>query len=76
MGPKTFERLDIESRKRIFSEGELGDYAHLIVSGHVETRESMGKGEPQVVAVLGPGDVVGEMAQFDARPRMAEAVNL
>ena len=76
MGPKTFERLAIESRKRIFSEDEPGDYAHLIVSGHVETRESMGKEGPQVVAVLGPGDVVGEMALFDARPRMAEAVTL
>jgi CRP-like cAMP-binding protein len=76
MGPKTFERLAIESRKRIFSEREPGDYAHLIVSGHIETRESMGKGEPQVGAVLGPGEGVGEMALFDARPRMAEAFTL
>lgn len=35
MGPKTLEQLAAESRKRIFSEGEPGGYAHLIVSGHV-----------------------------------------
>lgn len=28
------------------------------------------------MAILGPGDVVGEMAQFDGRPRMVEAVTL
>jgi diguanylate cyclase len=76
MDPKSFERLAIESHKTIFSEGEPGDNAYLIVSGHVEIRKSMGKGDPQVVAVLGPGDVVGEMALFDERPRMAEAVTL
>ena len=76
MDPKSFERLAIESHKTIFSEGEPGDNAYLIVSGHVEIRKNMPKGDPQVVAVLGPGAVVGEMALFDARPRMAEAVTL
>jgi CRP/FNR family transcriptional regulator, cyclic AMP receptor protein len=71
MDPKSFERLAIESHKTI---GERGDNAYLIVSGHVEIRKSIGKGEHQVVAVLGPRDVVGEMALFDQRPRMAEAV--
>ena len=28
------------------------------------------------MVVLGPGDVVGEMALFDAQPRMANAVTL
>jgi CRP-like cAMP-binding protein len=74
MDPKSFERLAIESHKTIFSEGEPGDNTYLIVSGHVEIRKSIEKGEHQVVAVLGPGDVVGKMTLFDERPRMAEAV--
>jgi CRP-like cAMP-binding protein len=73
---KSFERLTIEARKTIFGEGEPGDNAYLIVSGRVEIRKGIGKDEPHVVAVLGPGDVVGEMALFDERPRMAEAVTL
>jgi len=73
---KSFERLAIESHTTIFSEGEPGDNAYLIVSGHVEIRKGAGRGEPHVVAVLGPGDVVGEMALFDERPRMAEAVTV
>jgi len=73
---KSFDRVAIEPRTTIFSEGEPGDNAYLIVSGHVEIRKGTGKGDPHVVAVLGPGDVVGEMALFDERPRMAEAVTL
>jgi len=71
---KSFERRSIRSHTTIFGEGQPGDNAYLIVTGRVEIRKGTLSEYPQVIAELGPGDVVGEMALFDERPRMAEAV--
>ena len=73
---KSFERRSIGAQTTIFGEGQPGDNAYLIVSGHVEIRKGTMSDSPHVIAVLGPGDVVGEMALFDERPRMAEAVTV
>ena len=73
---RSFERRSIGSRTTIFGEGQPGDNAYLIVSGRVEIRKGAMSENSYVIAVLGPGDVVGEMALFDERPRMAEAITL
>ena len=60
----------------IFEEGEKGDAAYIIRSGKVEIRKGIQSANPQILAELGKGDVLGEMALFDARPRMASAIAL
>ena len=57
----------------IFLEGEPGDAAYLIESGRIEI-SMLKQGEQKVVAVLGPGDVFGEMAIIDDGPRLGTAV--
>jgi CRP-like cAMP-binding protein len=74
METKSFERRSIRANTTIFGEGQPGDNAYLIVTGKIEVRKGTLSEFPQVVATLGPGDIVGEMALFDERPRMAEAV--
>lgn len=57
----------------IFEQGTQGTKLFLIVSGRVRiTRAVAGMGE-EALAVLGPGDVFGEMALFDEAPRSADA---
>ncbi|MGH7284958.1 MAG: cyclic nucleotide-binding domain-containing protein, partial [Polyangiaceae bacterium] len=57
----------------IFSEGEPGDKFYLIVEGAVRiSRIVPGMGE-EALAVLGPGEVFGEMALLDESPRSADA---
>lgn len=58
----------------LFREGDKGDDAYLIVSGQIQLRKNVLSEYPQMVATLGSGDVVGEMALFDNRPRLAEAM--
>ena len=72
----TFSKIDFSPNQVIFNEGESGDAAYMIRSGRVEIRKGTQSSNPQTLAELGKGDVIGEMALFDARPRMASAVCL
>ncbi|TAN48310.1 MAG: cyclic nucleotide-binding domain-containing protein [Rhodospirillales bacterium] len=60
----------------IFTEGEPGDVVHILRNGQVEIRAASHSANPQQLAVLHPGDIFGEMALFDNRPRMATAIAL
>jgi CRP-like cAMP-binding protein len=58
---------------RIFQYGDPGDKLFIILSGKVRiSREVAGMGE-EALAVLGAGDVFGEMAILDESPRSADA---
>jgi EAL domain-containing protein (putative c-di-GMP-specific phosphodiesterase class I) len=59
----------------IFREGDLGDFCFIIERGEIEI--SVGNGDvKEVLAVLGPGELFGELAALDgfARSANAEAV--
>lgn len=59
--------------QRLFSYGEVGTALYVIVEGKVRiSREVAGMGE-EALAVLGPGEVFGEMALLDETPRSADA---
>src|SRR5262245_17799864 len=56
----------------IFSEGDCSDEAYVLRSGRVEVLKDA-PGGPLRLAVLGQGDVLGEMGLLDERPRSATA---
>jgi hypothetical protein len=56
----------------VFSEGDASDSAYLIRSGRVEVLKDSPAG-PIRLAVLGEGEIVGEMGVIDERPRSASA---
>jgi len=61
------------SGSMVFRQGETGDKLYLILEGKVRiSREVPGMGE-EALAVLGPGQVFGEMALLDESPRSADA---
>jgi CRP/FNR family transcriptional regulator, cyclic AMP receptor protein len=69
-----FERITVKADDFLFNEGDAGEAAYLIVSGRVEIRTGAKSDAPRTVAKLGKGDIVGEMALFDRKPRMASAI--
>lgn len=56
----------------IFLSGTSGDEAYLIRAGQVHIYDAV-DGQEVTHAVLRPGDIVGEMALVDDRPRSASA---
>jgi len=59
---------------KLFCHGEPGDRLYLILEGKIRiSREVAGMGE-EALAVLGPGQVFGEMALLDESPRSADAI--
>jgi CRP/FNR family transcriptional regulator, cyclic AMP receptor protein len=66
---RVLERKLFYAGQKIFSEGDRGDRAYLIQAGNV----SIVKNE-MPLATLGPGELFGEMALIDDKPRMASAI--
>ncbi len=58
---------------RIFSEGDKADYAYMIEKGYVEISSNT-SGSKEVLAILSPGEIFGEMAILDGLPRSATAI--
>lgn len=59
---------------RLFQYGDPGDKLYIILEGKIRiSREVGGMGE-EALAVLGPGEVFGEMALLDESPRSAGAL--
>jgi len=57
----------------VFVEGEKGERCFAIVSGAVKISAYHSDGREAVLALLGPGDVFGELSPFDEAPRSADA---
>ena len=64
---------DFKAGTVLFEEGQPGDYMYVVQSGEVEIRRTVGETE-RVLAVLTPGEFLGEMAILNGRPRSATAV--
>jgi CRP-like cAMP-binding protein len=60
----------------IFHEGDPGDALHHIVKGHVSVRVSTPRGDQAILRVLGPDEVVGELALVSPGPRAATVTAL
>ncbi|HUH06528.1 MAG TPA: ATP-binding protein [Egibacteraceae bacterium] len=64
------EDLDLAPGEVLFTEGEEGDTAYVIVSGEIEVLKATGRRQT-LLALRGPGDVIGEMALLQSEPRIA-----
>ena len=54
-----------------FHEGDQGDQLYVIMSGKIKLGRTASDGRENLVAVLGPGEIFGEMALFNPAPRNA-----
>jgi CRP/FNR family cyclic AMP-dependent transcriptional regulator len=59
--------------KTVFVENMAGESLYLISKGTVAIFKMLAEGEEKTLAVLGVGEVFGELALFDSAPRAATA---
>lgn len=69
------QRWIFEPQKAIFFEGQIGDAAYLIEKGRAAVvKKGAKEGEYVPVAKIGPGDLFGELALIDGKPRTASVI--
>ncbi len=69
-----FERarmVDLAADEVLFMEGDPGDGCYRIDEGLLKVSFISSSGSERILAILGPGGVVGELAILDERPRSA-----
>ena len=77
-GPSEFESLDrclVRRRypggQTLFHMGDEGGSLHIIERGRVKVTIPSASGEELILAILGAGDLLGELSLFDGKPRSA-----
>ena len=60
--------------QQIFKEGDTGDGIYVVKEGSVEISVAMNQNVRRVFAKLGPGEMFGEMAVLEVKPRSATAI--
>ncbi|MDA8090679.1 MAG: cyclic nucleotide-binding domain-containing protein [Nitrospiraceae bacterium] len=58
----------------LFMEGVVESFMFIILEGTVRIEKEDEKGNKKTVAILGPGQMLGEMSLFNEEPRSATAV--
>lgn len=62
---------ELAANQVLFAEGEPSDGCYAILSGSLRVSLFSSEGDETVLAVLGPGEIVGEMSLFGSEPRSA-----
>jgi CRP/FNR family transcriptional regulator, cyclic AMP receptor protein len=62
--------------EHVFDEGEQGDTLFIVLSGKVKIGRRAADGRENMLSVMGPSDMFGELSLFDPGPRTATAVVL
>jgi len=60
----------------LFEAGEAGSSLHAVIRGRLEVSVSDAEGRRVVLNLMGPGDVIGEIALLDGSPRSATVTAL
>jgi CRP-like cAMP-binding protein len=69
----TMSRVEVGRSEVLFHEGDPGDRLYVIVDGKVKLGRASGDGRENLLAILGPGEMFGELSLFDPGPRNATA---
>ncbi len=69
----TMSTTHLQRGEILFREGQRGDRLYVIVEGKVKLGRSSTDGRENLMAILGPGEMFGELSLFDPGPRTATA---
>jgi CRP/FNR family transcriptional regulator len=59
--------------RTLFNEGDPGDRLYVVTQGKIKLGRTAADGRENLLAILGPGEMFGELSLFDPGPRTATA---
>jgi CRP/FNR family transcriptional regulator, cyclic AMP receptor protein len=68
--------VDFPRRHTVFAQAEPGDRLYIIISGKVKIGRRSSDGRENILAVMGPSDMFGELSIFDPGPRTSSATTI
>lgn len=71
---KQMESARFPRSTTIFKEGEPGDRLYILISGKVKLSRHAIDGRENLLTVMGPSDMFGELSIFDPGPRTSSAI--
>lgn len=71
---KEMETVRFPRGATIFEEGDPGDRLYIIISGKIKLARHASDGRENLLSVMGPSDMFGELSIFDPGPRTSSAV--
>ena len=72
----TLHYADYSRGDTVFAEGEQGDTLYIVLAGKVKVGRRAADGRENMLSVMGPSDMFGELSLFDPGPRTATATVL
>jgi CRP-like cAMP-binding protein len=69
----TMHEVDVPRGQTLFDEGDPGDRLYVVTHGKIKLGRTSPDGRENLLAVLGPGEMFGELSLFDPGPRTATA---
>ena len=69
----SMDQVRISKGSILFSEGDVGEHLYVILEGKLKLGTSSGDGRENLLSILGPGEMFGELSLFDPGPRTSTA---
>ena len=69
----SMDAIKIAKGSILFKEGDDGEHLYIIIDGKLKLGTSSGDGRENLLSILGPGEMFGELSLFDPGPRTSTA---
>jgi len=70
---RQMSRVTLSRGQRLFNEGDAGDTLYVVLDGKMKLTRATADGRENLLSVIGPGEMFGELSLFDPRPRTSTA---
>lgn len=70
---RSMSEISLGRAQVLFREGETGDRLYVVADGKMKLGRSSSDGRENLLSVLGPGEMFGELSLFDPGPRTSTA---
>ncbi len=72
----SMQRVSMRRGTVLFAEGDQGDQLYVVVEGKIKLGRKASDGRENLLSIIGPGEMFGELSLFDPGPRTSTATSV